>query len=485
MKSRAISATLWSGADIFLRQGLQFVVSIVLARLLSPEEFGTIALLYLFTGLASAFVDCGLSAALIQRQDITRTDESTVFWFNLAMGAIVALALWGAAPAIAVLYKLPILAPLTAVMALNIVLGALGSIHGILLTKRLDFRTQMKVGAITTLISGSAAIYMAMNGYGVWTLAAQTVVATSATTALLWVFNPWRPALVFSLVSARRLFAFGGYMLVSGLLDTAYNRMYSLLIGIFYSVRELGLYNRADSMKQLPSGMLTSILGRVAFPIFSAAASDKVQLRRGFQLALRGMMLINVPMMLGMAAVAEPLVLTLFGDKWLPAVTAMQVLCLGGILWPLHVINLNVLMAQGHSNLFFRLEVTKKLLGMALLAVGTFYGVMGIAWSQVVFNVLGFAVNAHYTKRHLNYGAVAQTLDFLPTLVITIIMALSIHWGRAQIKMDPAWELIILSTTGALIFLVLSWIFHLAALQDALDLLRHPKSTKHQLQQTK
>jgi O-antigen/teichoic acid export membrane protein len=475
LKQRAISATLWSGADIFLRQGLQFVVSIALARLLSPEEFGTIALLYLFTGIASAFVDSGFSTALVQRQDVTHTDESTVFWFNLAMGALVALALWAAAPAIAGFYALPILVPLMAVMALNIFLSALGSIHGTLLTKRLDFRTQMKVSAITTVISGAVAVYMASRGYGVWALAAQTLVATGVTTVLLWVFNRWRPALVFSRASARRLFGFGGYMLASGLLDIAYSRAYTLLIGKFYGVRELGFYNRADGTKQLPVGVLTGILARVAFPIFSAAAHDTAQLRRGVELALRGMMLVNVPMMLGLAAVAEPLVLTLFGAQWLPAVPIMQVLCLGGMLWPLHVINLNVLMAQGYSHLFFRLEVMKKLLGVGLLAVGTFYGVMGIAWSQVVSGVLAFAINAHYTKRHLDYGTVAQARDFLPMIGIALPMALGMHWIGTQLRIAPAVELFSLTVLGTLIFLVLGWACRLVALHDAINLFRRQK----------
>ncbi len=479
MKSRAISATLWSSADILLRQGLQFAVSIALARLLSPEEFGTIALLYLFIGIASAFVDSGFSAALIQRQDVTHTDESTVFWFNLAMGALVALALWAAAPAIAGFYALPILVPLTAVMALNIFLSALGSIHGTLLTKRLDFRTQMKVGAITAVISGAVAVYMASRGYGVWALAAQTVVATGVTTALLWLFNRWRPALVFSVPSARSLFRFGGYMLASALLATAFSRMYTLLIGKFYGVRELGFYNRADGTQQLPVGVLTGILGRVAFPIFSAAADDKAQLRRGLQLALRAIMLLNVPMMLGLAAVAEPLVLALFGAKWLPAVPIMQVLCVGGVLWPLHVINLNVLMAQGYSDLFFRLEVIKQLLGVGLLAVGTYYGVMGVAWSQVVFGILAFAINAHYTKRHLNYSILAQARDFLPTIAISLPMALTVHWVGTQVRVAPAVKLISLTALGALIFLMLAWGFRLAALHDAFDLLKRRKPPVH------
>ncbi len=482
LKSRALSATLWSAADILMRQGLQFGISIALARLLSPEEFGTIALLYLFTGIASAFVDSGFSSALIHRQDITHTDESTVFWFNLATGFLVALSLWAAAPLIASFFVLPVLLPLTGLLALNIFLSALGSIHGTLLTKHLNFRVQMKIGVFASLISGAIAITMACYGFGVWALAAQTLVATSLTTLLLWCLNQWRPALVFSKKSVCELFGFGGYMLASSLLDIIYNRAYTVLIGHFFGVRELGFYNRADGTKQLPVGVLTGILARVAFPIFSASAQDKAQLRRGVQLALRGMMLINVPMMLGIAATAEPVVLTLFGVKWLPTVPFLQVLSLGAVLWPLHIINLNVLKAQGHSHLFFRLEVVKKLLGTALLVAGTFYGAMGIAWSQVIFGVLAFIINTYYSQKFLGYGILSQTRDFLAILIISIFMALSVYWASTQayllpLPILPSVQLMLLIALGLIIFIGLAFLFRLTALRDAISLVQRRKET--------
>ncbi len=471
LKQKAITATLWSGADIFLRQGLQFVIAVVLARLLSPEEFGTIALLYLFVGLAGAFVDSGFSAALIQRQDITLTDESTVFWFNLGTGALMAAALWLLAPWIADFYGMPILVPLTGVLALNLFVSALGSVHGTLLTKRLDFKTPMKIGAIATTVSGAAGILMAWQGYGVWALAMQTLISTSLTTLMLWAFNTWRPVHEFSLTSARRLFGFGSYLLMSGLLDVAYNRIYTLLIGKLYGVRELGFYNRADSTKQMPVGVLTGILSRVALPIFSTASGDKEKLRRGMRHALRGMMLINVPMMLGLMATAEPLVHTLFGEQWLSSVPPLQVLALAGLLWPLHVINLNVLMAQGHSRLFFKLEVVKKLVGTVLLLIGAACGVMGIAWSQVVFGVVAFGINAHYTRIHLNYSAWQQIQDFLPALLISVVMAFLVYGLGRLLPWNAGLELMAQVLTGVALFVVGCTIFRIQAYRDASEMI--------------
>ncbi|MGH8396981.1 MAG: MOP flippase family protein [Gammaproteobacteria bacterium] len=472
LKQRALSATLWSGADILLRQGLQFVITIVLAHLLSPSEFGTIALLVLFTGIATVFVDGGFSAALIQRQDVNHNDESTVFWFNLCIGAVVALGLWAAAPAIARFYAQPILVPLMVVLALNVFLGALGAIHATLLTKRLDFRTQMKIGVVATLVSGSIAIWMAWKGYGVWSLAAQAIGMTTVTTTLLWLFNHWYPNLSFSRASARKLFGFGGYHLGSSLLEIIYVRLYTVLVGRFYGVRELGFYNNADNTKQLPAGFLTNVLSRVAFPMFSEAAEDKVKLRRGMQLAVRGTMLLNAPMMLGMAAVAEPLVRTLFGAQWLAAVPILRVLCLAGLLWPLHVLNLNVLMAQGHSRLMFRLEVTKKVIGVVLLCVGALYGVLGIAWSQVVFSVMAFTINAYYTWRFLDYGIGAQLRDFWALLCIAAVMSAIVYLASVAWHATPAVELIGLVVLGAVIFLTTVWLLRLAAVQDVVTLFR-------------
>ena len=471
LKKKAITATLWSGADIFLRQGLQFIIAVVLARLLSPEEFGTIALLYLFAGLAGAFVDSGFSAALIQSQDVTHTDESTVFWFNLGTGALMASGLWLLAPWFADFYRMPILIPLTGILALNLFVSALGSVHSTLLTKRLNFKTPMKIGAIATTVSGAAGILMAWKGYGVWALAVQTLVSTILTTLLLWAFNTWRPALAFSLASARRLFGFGGYLLMSSLLDIAYSRIYTLLIGKLYGVRELGFYNRADSTKQMPVGVLTGILSRVALPIFSTASGDKEKLRRGVRHALRGMMLVNVPMMLGVMATAEPLVNALFGGQWLPSVPPLQVLALAGLLWPLHVINLNVLMAQGHSRLFFKLEVVKKLVGTGLLLIGAAYGVMGIAWSQVAFGVLAFGINAHYTRLHLNYSAWQQIQDFLPVVLISVFMALPVYSLGNLLPWHAALVLLAQVSVGVTLFIVGCALFRIEAYRDAREMI--------------
>lgn len=434
LKRRSVVAMLWSGADLFMRYGVQLFVAVILARLLSPEEFGTIALLYLFTGIAGVFIDGGFSSALVQKQHTTRTDESSVFWANLGISVVAAGLLWGSAPLIAGFFGFPILVPLTGMLAASLVMNALGSIHLVLFSKRLNFKTPMFVSSAAAVSSGGLAIWMASEGFGVWALAWQAVCSSMVSTVLLWCLSPWRPTLEFSVKSLQSLFRFGSFLMLSGLLDITYNRIYSILIGKFHGVKELAYYNRADNTKQIPVDVLAAALSKVAFPVFSTVSHDTEKLRRGVRTVVKVIMFVNLPVMFGLMATAENVIRLLFGEQWLPCAPILQVLCIAGMFWPLHVINLSVLKAQGHSNLFFRLEVIKKLIGAAALLAGAYFGVMGIAWSQVFMGVIAFVINAYYTGRYLDYGAVLQTSDVVGTVVASAVMALVVT-GVAKITM--------------------------------------------------
>jgi teichuronic acid exporter len=452
---------------VILRQGIQFFIAVALARMLTPEEFGTIAVLYLFTGVANVLVDGGFQTALIRDRESTHLDESTVFWFAVLVGAVLAVALAASAPLIARFFRQPILTPLTGVMALNLFVGALGSVHSALLTKRLDFKTPMAIGAVATVVSGSIAVAMAWTGFGVWALAAQVLVSSAITTLLFWKLARWRPALAFSKRSLQRLFGFGGYVVLSGLIDAVYSRFYTVLLGRLYGVRDLAFYTRADTTKQLPISVMTSVLSRVALPIFSEVSLDPQRLRRGVRQLTRSMMLLNVALMLGIWGTADALVQSLFGPRWLPSVPLLQVLCLAGIFWPLHVINLNTLMAQGHSHLFFRVELAKKAIGLVLLFIGVGVGgVMGAAWSQVAFGAVAFCFNAHYTKVHLDYGAWDQTKDFLPALGIATVMGVVVHVLGTYLTFGPLLTLFVQTLCGAALFVLGCLVFRIASYQE-------------------
>ena len=465
LKQKAVTATLWSGIDIFIRQGFQFGISIVLARLLSPEEFGTIGLLYLFTGIASTFVDGGFSNALIQKQLITRIDESTVFWLNLTLGIVFMFGLWFSAPWIAEFYHLPILIPLTQLLAINIPLSALGAVPATLLTKKLDFKSQMKIGVVSSIASGIIAIYMANQDYGVYALAAQALTSAALSTILLWIACRWYPLLSFSVSSARSLFRFGGYLLASGLLDTLFGRIYTLLIGKLYGASDLGFYTRADSTTGQLSGLIATLLSRVAYPVFSAANQDKDFLRRGLARSIQVVMFFNIPLMLGVIGVAENAVTVVYGEKWLPCVTLLQILAAAGLLGPLHLLNLKALLSMGHSGVFFRLEIIKKIIGIALLVAGTMNGLLGLAWSQVVFSIIAFFINAYYSGVYLSYGAFKQTRDFvLPMLIGMGMLAIVVSIDYVYLYSTPT-VLVIQIIAGSLFYILASHLFKISALK--------------------
>jgi O-antigen/teichoic acid export membrane protein len=312
---------------------------------------------------------------------------------------------------------------------------------------------------------------MAWRNYGVWSLAISNVASTCVSTLLLWLFSSWRPRLLFSVTAVRSLFRFGGFLLISGLLDTLFTRMNTLVIGKFYSPQDLGYYSRADGTQQLPANLLASTINRVAFPIFAAAHSDKELLRTGLRKAITMVMMLNIPVMLGMAVTARLLVLVLFGKQWLPCVQYLQILCLGGIFWPLHVLNLEILTAQGHSNLFFRLEVIKKVIGIVILGSACFFGINAIAWSTVVISVICYVINAHYSGLFLNYGTVPQMVDLLPYLAASLIMAFCV-WMASMLPLQV--PLLLLSAQvmiGVAIYTLVCFTFRLSTFIESIHLL--------------
>ena len=443
LRSRSIAALGWSAIDVAGRQGIQFAVTLVLVRLLSPAEFGLIGMLTLFIALASSIVDSGFGSALIQRKDITEEDKSSVFYFNAAVGAVMALALFFAASWIAGFYRQPILLPMTRWMSLNLFIDSFGVVQVALLTRTLNFRTQCKVSILAIVVSGATAVLMARLGYGVWSLVAQTLVYTAVSTALLWVVCPWKPTLLFRVQSLRSLYGFGSRMLVSGLLNTFFDRIQLTVIGKAFSARELGYYTRAFSTQQFPVALISFVVSRVTFPVFSQASHDIDLLRRGVKKALVSLMVLTFPMMIGLAVVAKPFVLVLFGPKWLPCVQYLRILSIAGALWPVHIVNLNVTMAMGRSDLFLRLEILKKIL-IGLGIVCTFrISVLAMVWAMLIVGVICVIINTHYTKPLIGYGLFSQLYDLAPYAAVSVLMA-AVAWAVSTLLSgQPAVQLIL------------------------------------------
>src|ERR1035441_6297476 len=344
------------------------------------------------------------------------------------MGALMALIISLAAPWIARFYLEPVLLPLTRLMALNLFIGSFGVVQLALLTRTLDFRTVFKAGIVAIVISGTLAVWMAWRGYGVWSLAAQSVVYTTVSTGLICAFCPWKPALRFGTESLRSLYVFGSRMLAAGLLNTFFDRIQLAVIGKAFSAAALGFYPRAFGTQQFPVSLLSAVINRVTFPTFSQLSHNRDLLRPAFRRALVSFMVLTLPMMFGMAVVSRPLVLVLFGAKWLPCVPYLRVLSIMGALWPLHVMNLEVVTAVGRSDLFLRLEIVKKVLvGIGILA--TFrISVMAMVWAVLIVSVVAVFVNMHYTKVLIGYGTVEQFVDLAPYVAISVLTS-ALAWA--------------------------------------------------------
>jgi teichuronic acid exporter len=442
----------WNGLETVVRIGFQFGISIALARLLTPEEFGIVALAYVFTNMAAALVESGFSAPIVQQRDLEELEISAMFHFQWAISLIAAIGLGAISPLIAKFYGYPVLEPLIWVISLTLFLRALGGVHGGLLSRTLNFQPLMIAGTTSTLLGGMVAVFLAFKGFGVWALAVQAVVAAAVNTAAAWLYCRWRPQMVFRPKLLKRSFAFRWFVLLSGLLEAAYGSLYWLVIGKIYGAADLGQYNRAAATQNMPVGMLTGIVSRVAFPAFSAVQDDGQRLRAGLRKATTAVMVLNAPAMLGLLAIAEPLVLTLFGEVWRPSVPLLQILCLAGLIWPLHLINLNVLLAQGHSRLFFWIEVAKKAFGVLCAAVALPFGLEALAWSQVLYGFMCFAIHAHYTHRLLGYGLWAQLLDCLPWFFAGTLMACTVWLLQFVLPISVPSLLVVQTLLGATLY---------------------------------
>lgn len=482
-RERATRAGAWSALDIVLRQGVQFGVSVVLARLLMPADFGLIALLAFFTSLSATFIQGGFSMALVQRQDTTIEEESAVFWCNLGASIVFGLVFVAIAPALATFYGQPLLRPLMFVAAAQVVFSALGAVQSALLTRTLRFDQLTKTGIVSSLLSGVAGVAAAAAGWGVWALAAQLLTASFLGSAMLWLVSGWRPQLRVRPAAIRRLARFGAHVSASSVLEVMYTNGVLLVIGKAYSVPDLGIWNRATSVTSLPASIISQVIARTALPLFAELSGDRAALRRGFRLAITLSMLLTLPVMVGLSILSDLVIAALFGAKWMAAAPIMTVTVLSGALIPLQVLNLNLLLATGDSGRFLRLELWKKLLGILIVGTGCFFGLMGIAYAAFVISVVAYLLNAAPSKTSIDYGAVEQMKDLRGVLLAAAIMAAGVYAVRTQLSL-PVWpSLLILSAAGAAIYSAAVALLKLPEFREArqlaraaADRIRRPKS---------
>ncbi len=422
LRSRTISALFWSFLESVGQRAVQLLIGIVLARLLFPEQFGLIGMLTIFIAVGQAFLDSGFGAALVQKRDASRTDICSIFYFNIAAGAATTSLLYLTAPWIAAFYNQPILVPLIRVLSLTVVINSFGLIHSITLTREINFKTQAMTSIIGSLFSGVIGITMAAAGFGVWSLATQQISNAFFRSVFLWLLNPWRPALIFSFESLREMVGFGSRLLASGLLNQIFDNIYLLVIGKLFSATDLGLFTRAKSLADIPSQTLSGMVAQVSFPVFSTIQDDLVRLKRGMKRALTTLVMVNFPMMIGLAAVARPLVLVLLTERWAESIPYLQAFCFLGLLFPVHAINLNVLQALGRSDLFLRLEIVKKVLIVINIAITWHWGISAMIDGMIVMSLLSYYLNSYYTGMLIDYRIWEQLRDLLSYLIVAGLM---------------------------------------------------------------
>jgi O-antigen/teichoic acid export membrane protein len=451
---------------------MQFAISVLLARLLAPQQFGLIGLLAIFMAIPQLFLDCGFGSALIQKQNATQTDICSIFYFNIVVGTVTAGLLCLVAPWIAAFYNEPLLTPMARALSLTIVIGSFSLVQSTLLSKQLDFKIQTKVSLIASLFSGIIGVCMAFTGFGVWSLVAQQTSSTVFTTGLLWIFSPWRPAWVFSRQSLKEMFGFSSRILAVGLINAVIQNLHPMVIGKLFSAASLGFYTRAKTIAELPSHTLSGIVKRVAFPLFSTIQDDQTRLKRGTQEALAKLVSVIFPMTLGLAAIAKPLVLVLLTAKWAPCIPYLRLLCIIGLLYPFHIINLNILMVKGRSDLYCRIEAIKPILIGLSIAISYRWGISAMIVGYIVVAVICYYINSYYTCRLLNYPLKEQLSDAAPYLAVTLLMAAG-TWAVQWLPFRNNVSLLFCQmAVGALLYAVLSRIFGITALLDGLITVR-------------
>lgn len=467
IKAETINALSWSFLESIVSRSIQFVIGVILARLLLPEQFGLIGMLLIFIAVAQTFIQSGFSAALIQKSRVTTYDICSIFYFNILVGIVAAGLLCLAAPWIAVFYNQPDLTPLMRVLSLTIVVGSFGTVQGTLFIKKINFKAHTITSLVSGLLSGAVGITLAIEGFGVWSLAFQQVSNSLIGTICLWVLSPWRPSLIFRFKSLRQMFGFGSRLLLSGLIDQVFENIYYVVIGKLFSASDLGFFTRANSLQSLPSLTLSNIVGRVTFPVFSKCQDDPARLKRGLKKALTALALVNFPAMVGLAVTARPLVLVLLGQKWAECIPFLQLLCAVGLLYPLQVVNLNVLVGTGRSDLFLRLEIIKKILTIVNIVITWRWGITAIIYGMIACSLIAYYLNTYYVRILIRYSLLEQLRDIIPYLAAAA--ATGIGASCIGLLRFPNYFLM-LSTqviAGIVIYVSLCWAFRMGAFVEA------------------
>lgn len=466
-----ISNLVWRFAERCGAQLVSFIVSIVLARILAPEDYGTIALVTVFTAILQVFVDSGLGTALIQKKDADEIDFSSVFYFNFVVCLILYLGMFAAAPFIADFYGDVTLVPVIRILSLTIVISGVKGIQQAYVSRNMLFKRFFFSTIGGTIFSAVLGIAMAYAGFGIWALVAQQLSNTFIDTLILWITVRWRPTKSFSWTRLKYLLSFGWKLLVSSLLDTAYNNLRNLIIGKMYSSSDLAFYNQGDKFPKVIVTNINASIDSVLLPTMSSAQDDKERVKQMTRRAIKTSTYVMAPLMMGLAFCAEPIVSLVLTDKWLPCVPFLRIFCITYMFWPVHTANLNAINAMGRSDWFLRLEIIKKIMGMTILLSTMWFGVMAMAYSLLLSSVLSQIINSWPNRKLLGYGYLEQVRDFAPGILLAVIMGICVYF-ISFLHLPTIVTLLIQFIVGAAIYIGVSAILKLEEFEYLLGMVK-------------
>lgn len=475
LKDKTVKGVIWSSIDRFSTQGISFVFSMLIARMLLPSDYGVIAMLGIFMAVSQCFIDSGFGAALIRKKDRTETDFCTVFYFNIVVSCLFYGLLWLASPYIARFYDMPLLESVTKVWGLNLIVNALSGIQNAQLSIAIDFKSRAKISVITTLFTGAIGLWLAYRGYGVWALVYQGLSSAILRCILLWCIVRWMPRLIFSWQSFKELFSFGSKLLASSLLATVFENLSTIIIGKVYNASSLGVYSRANHLAQFPSSNITGVLQSVTFPVLSTIQDEETRLASAYRRFLRLSAFVVFPLMLGLSAVADPFIRLVLTDKWEGSIYLLQILCFSLMWYPIHAINLNLLQVKGRSDYFLKLEILKKVLGVLVLCVTVPLGLIAMCYGRVFVSVFCLGLNTYYTKKIIGYGFLAQMRDLTHILVHALVM-FAFVWLVVQCMPNLWLQLIVGVLVGMAYYLIGAYLMKFDELNELLALIKRKKN---------
>lgn len=474
LKHDTVRGVFWSAIERFSVQGVSFLVMLVIARILSPADYGLVGMLSIFMAIAQCLIDSGFSNALIRKQDRTDVDNNTVFYFNLVVSLGLYGILFAIAPWVADFYNEPILKSLMRVLCITVIINSLAVVQRADYTARLDFKTQARASFIAAVVSGALGIFLAVKGYGVWTIVWQQITSAGISTILLWAFASWFPRLEYSWKSFRELFGYGSKLMLSALLDTTYNNIYPIVIGKIFSAQTLGFYTRAQHFAQLPSSNITGIIQRVTFPVLSKLQNDDERLQRNYRKLLKMSAFIIFPMMCLLAAVSKPLIVILIGEKWAFCSVLLIPVCFSMMWYPIHAINLNLLQVKGRSDLFLRLEIIKKCLGVTVLCISIPFGIIVMCYAMIASSLLSLVINTYYTGKLISVGFLRQMRDLSGILILSLSVFAIVYIGGNMVVNNWLW-LIVGGIAGAAFYLGTARLLHFEELKTTIEIFKRKK----------